>query len=597
MRSVFVGVALLVAASGHAQATAWQDSMQTLLYSGAHASLEQAARRTLGALPAGASRERYQATYYLAHARHGQDDPVGALALAQEALLLARSLQDTADILRSMYQLVKFNVEGRHYAEADRMRREQLALALRYGRDARQIAIAHNSVGSMYSRSDSTDLAEHHYRAGLAALGDGTVKADLPVLRSLLSNLATTLSEKGRHAEATKLHARNLTLVDTANHLSHAWAVYGMAQSLLYEGRYREAIERMDRADSLNRRSGNTLDLAIDLAELRADCLDSIGDIAGAYAMVKLARDLQDTLFERSMDAQYLELEKKFGTRLKEEEIQRLDAQSNEQQERLRTRNLQLYGSLALAALAIVGAALVWRNLRQKRRHTAVLEQLNTELRDRKERIEEINRLLQLKVLRTQMNPHFIYNSLNAIHNLVRKGDGTAAGAYLDGFSRLLRMVLDHSVKDRIPLEEEVAFLRHYLALEAMRFEDGLAHSVEADPALLADGDHLVPALIVQPFVENAVWHGLASKPRDRRLHVLFTVRNERIVCVVEDNGVGRRAAPKHEHPDGSASLGVQLTNERLQLLAYKLGDGGRVTFTDLTEGDTPTGTRVEILL
>ena len=86
----------------------------------------------------------------------------------------------------------------------------------------------------------------------------------------------------------------------------------------------------------------------------------------------------------------------------------------------------------------------------------------------------------------------------------------------------------------------------------------------------------------MQPFLENAVWHGLAPKQGEKKLNVRFAMRGEQVVCTVEDNGVGRNAAPKRSHPDGSASLGLQLTNERLQLLAFKLGDTGRVKFTDL---------------
>ncbi len=403
--------------------------------------------------------------------------------------------------------------------------------------------------------------------------------------------------EHHEHDEAAKIHELVLAGLDSTDAHSRAWTFSNLGRSLMFAKRYDDAIAAFDTGDSLNSASGNALDLAIDLAELRAECLEAMGDITGAYAMIRRAHDLQDTLFDRSMNEQLLELETKFGTRLKEEEIQRLDAQAREQDERLRLRNVQLYGSLALAALALGGVVLVWRNLRQKRRYSATLEKLNAELGEQKSRIEEINRLLQLKVLRTQMNPHFIYNSLNAIHNLVRKGEAVAASAYLDGFARLLRMVLDHSVKERVPLADEIAFLRQYLKLEAMRFEDGLDYVVDAAPALLDDEDLLVPTLLVQPFVENAVWHGLAPKQGDRKLIVRFAMRGDQVGCTVEDNGVGRHAAPKSAHPDGSASLGLQLTNERLQLLAFKLGDTGRVTFTDLMEGGAAAGTRVEVVL
>jgi LytS/YehU family sensor histidine kinase len=225
-----------------------------------------------------------------------------------------------------------------------------------------------------------------------------------------------------------------------------------------------------------------------------------------------------------------------------------------------------------------------------------VLEGLNAELKDQKERIEEINRLLRLKVLRAQINPHFIYNCLHAIGNLVRKGDAAGATGYLDGFARLLRMVLDQSVRDRVPLSQEIDFLRQYLKLEALRFEDGLNYQVEADPALLEEDD-AVPALVVQPFVENAIWHGLATKEGDKRVRIRFAQRDGRIICTVEDNGIGRDAAPHRDHADGSPSMGLQLTNERLQLLTFRMQEAGSVRFTDLKERGVASGTRVEVVL
>ncbi len=555
-------------------------------------SLQWFADQLLDELPPAPSAIRYEAERHMAIAFSAKDDPVSALDHAQQAWLIADELNDTSRILGSLYQLTKLNVEGRHYEEADRFRRQHLALARIFGRDTKQLALAHNSVGSMHSRLENIDSAEFHYREGLRILGD----SEPMVRQALLGNLASTLGAKGQHDEAARLFQQAFAELDSTELLNKAWTLRNLGQSLMSAARYDEALNTFEEGDSLNRMSGNTLDLAIDFAELRADALDSIGDVAGAYAMIKLARDLQDTLFERSMDEQLLELETKFGTRLKEEEIQRLDAQAREQDERLRLRNVQMYGSLVLALLALGGVLLVWRNLRQKRKHAVVLEGLNAELQDHQGRIEEINKLLQLKVLRAQINPHFIYNCLHAIGNLVRKGDTVGAAGYLDGFARLLRMVLDHSVKDRVPISQELDFLRQYLRLESLRFAEGLNYSVDADADLLEE-DALVPSLLVQPFVENAIWHGLATKQGEKRLSVHFTERNGRIVCAVEDNGIGRTAAPKREHSDGSASMGLQLTTERLQLLTYGMQEAGRVTFTDMATRGVASGTRVEVVL
>lgn len=537
--------------------------------------------------------ERYNAAHRQAEASMEQDNPAAAIAHGQQALTLARGMQDTVRTMDAMYLLVKINVEARHYEEADKLRHSLLETARRYGRDPRQLALAHNAMGSMYSRMERPDSAEHHYRAGLRALGD----AREPLVRqALLGNLASTISLSGRHAEAAAMHRRALALMDSTDLPNRAWTLSTLAQSLLLAGAYNEALAVMDEGDSLNRANGNALDLAIDLAELRADALDSIGDIQGAYAMVKLARDLQDTLYERSLDEQYLELEKKFETRLKEQEIQRLGTEAREQAERLRVRNVQLYAIIALALAALIAVGLVWRNLRLKRRHAAALERLNGELKGQQERIAEINRLLELKVLRARMDPHFIYNCITAIGVLARKGDTVAATAYLDGFARLMRMVLDHGMQDSVTIHEELDFLRQYLKLEALRFDGGLHYAVDADTSLLED-DARIPSLLVQPFVENAVWHGLAPKTDDRKINVRFAETGEAITCTVEDNGVGRAAAVKRVHPNGSPSIGVRLSDERLLLMRHLHGEKA-IRFEDIRHTDgCAAGTRVVITL
>lgn len=520
-------------------------------------------------------------------------DPIAAIAGLQQAVLLAREQADTAIWMEALYLLMKLNVEDRHYDEADQLRLQLLALAQRYGKDARMLAQAHNAVGSMYSRLLRNDSAEHHYRAALHALGgEGP-----PLLRqALLGNLANNLAESGHHAEADSLHREAYALSDPGDQNGRAWSLNTWAQSLIIARRYAEAITHLDAADSLNRISGHRLDLAIDLAELRAQCLDSLGDITGAYAMTRLVRDLQDTLFEHSLNEQYLELEKRFDTRLKEEEIVRLELEARERAERLRRREQLVVGIALVAMLALAVVALLLRDRRRRHRYTADLERLNSELKDQQTRIAEINRLLELKVLRARMDPHFIYNCITAIGVLVRKGEAIAAAAYLDGFARLLRMVLDHGVRDTVTIHEELDFLRQYLKLEGMRFAGGLSYTIDADRDLI-DEDVRIPSLLVQPFVENAIWHGLAPKTGDRRVAVRFEEHDGVLRCVVEDNGVGRQAATPRVHPDGSTSMGVRLSDERLQLIGHRLGREA-IRYEDLHHPDgSAAGTRVVLRL
>lgn len=512
---------------------------------------------------------------------------------AQEALTFATAAADTATMVLATRILADVMYDGRRYDDALIMGRTSFRLALAHG-DTIPLLRAHSMLANIFLLMGRPDSAEHYYREGLRR-----VPREEAFQRLVFeSNLAKLLSERGAHEEAVAMLREGVDHLRSIEHSSLHKAVNTLAYALHNAGRHREAIAAFIEAEELNQASEQDISASLENIGFKAESQAALGDHKAAFESMLELEELLHTYYARTANEQLLELEKRFETKLKEEEIERLDAVTNEQAALLRARNLMLYGSLLMLVLALVAAALLWRNFRQKRRHAEVLEQFNNELKEQKERIEEINRLLQLKVLRTQMNPHFIYNCLNAIANLVRKGDAVGATSYLDGFARLLRMVLDHSVKDRVPISEELDFLRQYLKLEALRFPDGLHYEVDADRDLL-DEDVPVPTLLVQPFVENAIWHGLANKEGEKRLSVRFEEHGESLRCVVEDNGVGRKAAPKRAHSDGSPSMGLQLTNERLQLLSFKLGgNSDRLRFHDLTQPDgTPAGTRVELVL
>jgi len=197
--------------------------------------------------------------------------------------------------------------------------------------------------------------------------------------------------------------------------------------------------------------------------------------------------------------------------------------------------------------------------------------------------------------LRLQMNPHFLFNSLSSIQHLIVSQQTTKAYKYLTIFSNFLRSLLNYAEKNFIPLDEEIKILNMYVELESLRFDKSFQYQITVDDNLSNDVV-FVPSLMVQPFAENAIWHGLLHKEGEKRLSIRFTGdAEESLLCIIEDNGVGREKAATIKNNNISAkvheSKGINIIRERLLLLQQKTGKPADITFEDIF----PSGTRVTI--
>ncbi len=175
---------------------------------------------------------------------------------------------------------------------------------------------------------------------------------------------------------------------------------------------------------------------------------------------------------------------------------------------------------------------------------------------------------LEMKALRAQMNPHFLFNTLNSIKFFIINNDSESAADYLTKFSRLIRLILANSKVDKVSLTIELDSLRLYSELEALRFEHHFDFKIEVSEEIDPDFIEL-PPMIIQPFVENAIWHGLMHKSGRGCLQVRIHLEDECLVCEIEDNGIGRQKAGelKSKSATKRKSLGVDITRDRLQRL------------------------------
>jgi sensor histidine kinase YesM len=203
----------------------------------------------------------------------------------------------------------------------------------------------------------------------------------------------------------------------------------------------------------------------------------------------------------------------------------------------------------------------------------------------------------QLTALNAQMNPHFIFNCMNSIQKYILKNEKGKALDFLQNFSDLMRSVLDNSTKTKITLDEEIRMLEKYIMLEQQRLDHKFDYEVRVKGDLQTDFFE-VPGMIIQPFLENAIWHGLMNKTDKGHLHLSFERENGSIRCVIEDNGVGRKKAAELSglRSIKRKSYGVAISQKRLELLQKENMEIPEICIEDLgltTSGTT--GTRVTI--
>jgi len=240
----------------------------------------------------------------------------------------------------------------------------------------------------------------------------------------------------------------------------------------------------------------------------------------------------------------------------------------------------------AIAALCSQKIALA--ESEQARQH-ALLEAIDNQRKAAESRLQS---------LRLQMNPHFLFNALNSIQQMTMSGNGDGAALYLSKFSKLLRMVLTHSDHDQISLREEFEMLQLYLELESLRFDDTFTYAIEFEEGLDKD-EYKVPTLLIQPFVENAIWHGLLHKEGPRNLSVVFKTNTaEDLVCIIEDNGIGREAARAYTHKSQRTGKGLSVSEDRLQTLNQQKNQNNTLKIKNLYDSNhIPCGTQVTITL
>ncbi|PIF44744.1 tetratricopeptide repeat protein [Chryseobacterium sp. 52] len=293
---------------------------------------------------------------------------------------------------------------------------------------------------------------------------------------------------------------------------------YGIA---LEKGHTMEAQKSVKKLDSLYNISGNT-NASVTLYR---DFLGKLPDLVSKDRSLVDNKILEDT----------------------EQRISQLEKEKGLKDELIRKKNVFNYSLIGVLILLTGLIFFIFRTLKK---------------------VQIKNKKIALQSLRREMNPHFIFNSLNSVNHFIATNNELEANQYLTKFSKLMRGVMENSAEDFIPFQQELDLLQNYLALEKTRFSDKFDYEIDADESLNMQ-NLKVPGMLIQPFLENAVWHGLRYRSDKGFLKLSFQKEGERLKVIVEDNGIGIEESKKQktQHQKTREGRGMKNTLERMGLL------------------------------
>jgi tetratricopeptide (TPR) repeat protein len=458
------------------------------------------------------------------------------------------------------------------------------------------------------SLGDSNGLAQAYIQMGvnhdLRLRGDSALrwyekaniiferKGNLSGKAQCMTNMAIVHSDSGRYSEAHALYQSALQLFKKIGNESNILTtqlnlaeLYQAAPDSFFRNQGWTPASRLERArqlylDNIERaKAGGDGEVE----QLAWAGLSQLYQTAGDYQKAYEARIQSDRLKDQLVDEEKIgeiaqqvskyEYEKQEAVLLAKQEV----ALGQKQRE----RNAILIGA-AVLLLAGLYSFFVYR----KKRNAEALQK-EAELQ------REITEI-EMKALRAQMNPHFMFNSLNAIGDFISRSETKLANEYLASFAKLMRLVLENSEKKLVCLADDLKALELYMKLEALRSHQKFDYTIQVDPSLDPENTY-VPPLLLQPFVENSIWHGIVPKASKGHIQVRIEKEGAQIRCVVEDDGVGRRQSAQFKSPTEAKdrkSLGVQITAARVELLNKTRQAAAGMLMTDLEKG-----TRVEVLL
>jgi tetratricopeptide (TPR) repeat protein len=461
------------------------------------------------------------------------------------------------------------------YAEALKSYMTDLKIQNEKGNKA-GLAHTYRSIGDIYYAQGKNPEALKNYLTSLQIEEETGNKQGIAYS---YTNIGTVYEVQRNYPLALKNHLASLKTWEEIEDI-RGMAVSSITIGNIYtqQEKYQEARDYLNKALSLANETGS-----IDNIREIYNSLITVDSLQGNFHQqlehFKQFVDIRDSLLNEQYLKEIVRTQMQF-------EFEKKEAASKVEQDqkdaaagaRAKRQTLIRNSILAVAGIAGIFSILLVRSFNRRRRTSF------------EKQVAEV----EMKALRSQMNPHFIFNSLHSINSYIMDNDKKIASDYLGKFSKLMRMILENSREQEVTLEEDLLALELYLELEAMRFENKFTYKIAVADSIDKENT-LIPPLILQPFVENAIFHGLQHKDGHGKILIHVGKEDNMVICTVEDNGVGRQKAMEMKETTAAhkdESLGMKITSDRIDIINKIKKTKAIISVTDLSEG-----MRVEVKL
>ncbi len=454
-------------------------------------------------------------------------------------------------------------------------------------KDKDDMKICLGNIGAAYTGMLEYQKALEYYPESLR-LAEET--GDKNHVARCLNNIGLLYGRLHDYSKALEYFLKALQMAEELkNSTLQAAFMTSIGSLYIFTGKYPLAETYLLRALRLSRETG-TLDYTLQIGIYLSSLYEKQHNYKEAFNHLSAAIAIKDTLYTQEKNNEInskvltYEFDKKQALLKAEKDVQ------IQKQKTLRNSFATIGGIIIFSSFASFRFYKRRRDAQQKQREAEQKEQETAAAL----RISEA----ELKNLRLQINPHFLNNTLQSIQQFISEHQPEEAEEYLENFSKLMRAVLEHSRYDEIPLSGELETLERYMQLENLRMQYPFQYTIDMEEGIDADHTFLPPNLL-QPFVENAIKHGLWPKKEPGNIYIRIRKNNEDLHIIIEDDGVGRKnnnavpqsAVLKHR------SLGMKITEERLHILNKRRNSRAAFRIVDLFKNDTSSGTLVELSL